>query len=1194
MMITLVSFDICNVSNRMLNRAGMRLESATAEPAAVLTVCDLPDGALQQVFDNGLGRLIVGEIAPGVLTIDAPRNHHSKTETVTAFAPRVREALAGWSGQLHLRLTPELMALPWITWLAQLGILAQRVHHIPMQLMNVQAASSGGQSPAAQTRTSHSIGVRSNRHVTSLSYDLVGSTDLMTKMGAETYALMISQLHRCFAEIALTWGGQADLAQGDDGSMCHFGVVQSLERPDLAALQAAWAMTLAADRQGWPVRVGLASGWVVVDSGLPVGLPVHLAARLQKLAPTGHAYASGYLAKACEAWFEFQFLTKTQDMKGFEWPQTVAKLVKPSSAPVQLTSDIVAVSLVGRHEAIGLLDAAWSRVMQGEGVDVLLRGEAGIGKSSLLRYWMTRCGQAGLVPIRCGPHDQRLPFAALAPWIASQISYSMSGSREARANEMDQCLQRHPIWQRHAQAWRHLFDLPQSTEAILYEEPSAAHRAVIEAVIAVSRLQAEQAPIIIAVEDYHWIDASSAAVVTALRKAIGHGLCILLLVTQRPPSNGQASYKAQGLMHQLAPLSDLQSRELASQISPSMGADEAFMALVHGRSQGIPLFMHECARLYNSTDFQQQLYAARRLGVGLPVPESLQSLMMHRLDQLGALRQLAQIGSVLGDGFSWRLLKAFVDRLGLQQIIGLSLQQARDKLVQQGVWVVSAGISPDNLRFAHALIRDAAYQSMWETDRKRLHAIAAEILAEMQSELPTINASQLARHLAAAGQIEQAVAQLMEAGKSSKRQGAHQIAREIMATALQLLELLPDQKVHHRSRSEAHLALAGQIMITEGYGSSSVLEEYDMALKWAQAASDDSAIFRAQVGTQLCHFMKGDFVQARQHLEAATRVATRLQHPLTTLQCEWALANLEFYEGDLLASARRMQLCIEQCESHRLGLGLLQNPQVMAMLYRAFSLACLGSADQARELAQAGCTLAAKSDNRLAKVQAFGIGAMVAYACGQWQQASDWAAQACASCAPFEYALWLAHAQVMQGASMARLGNIDDGIAQMRSGHHHWANHGGVLTRSYYWALEAEILADTMRLEEAQQAIQMASQIIDSTSERYYASEVARIQARLILMDSGHTSLHPQALTQLKMAFDDAYCRGLHGLTLRCAISNMEYQMRAGEATSQDWQQLQAALDVVITAGTTSDTAHGQQLLKMRSSSRVVSIHHYR
>lgn len=1172
----------------------MRSDAMSSEIAAVLTVCDLPDGALQQVFDDGRGRIVVGEIVAGVSSIGLVGSDDSMNHAGPAFAPRVRQALEHWSGPLQLRLTPELVAFPWVTWLGQLGILAHRVQFVPAPLMDMQASQARVQASTARPPASHAIGVRGNRHVTSLSYDLVGSTELMAKNGAERYALVLSQLHRCFADIALTWGGQADLAQGDDGSMCHFGVLQALERPDLAAMQAAWAMANAADRNGWSVRIGLASGWVVVDAGLPVGLPVHLAARLQKLAPTGHIYASGVLAKACEAWFEFQHLAATEEMKGFEQPQVVARLIKPSSAPLQLTRDVGAVSLVGRHDAVDLLDAAWRRVTQGEGVDVLLRGDAGIGKSRLLRHWMTRRGQGQLVPIRCGPHDQRLPFAALAAWVAHQIGYSTSGSRDARANGLERCLEQHPIWQGHAQAWRHLFDLPRRAEDASYEEPSAAHRAVIEAVIAVMRLHAAQGPIVIAVEDYHWIDASSAAVVSALRQAISQGLCIFLLVTERPLERGQASYEAPELVHQLAPLSEIQCRELASQISPSMGADDAFMALVNSRSQGVPLFLHECARLYNSPEFQQQLYAARRLGVGLPVPESLQSLMMHRLDQLGTLRQLAQVGSVLGDGFSWRVLNAFVARLGLPQFLGASLQQAHEELAQQGVWVGGGGMSPDDVRFVHALIRDAAYQSMWETDRKRLHAVAAEVLAQLQPELPEINASQLARHLAASGQIEEAVTQLMDAGKSSKRQGAHQVARETMATALQLLELLPDLKKHYRSRAEAHLALAGQIMITEGYGSSSVLEEYGAALQLAQAACDDSAIFRAQLGTQLCHFMKGDFVQARQHLEAATRVAARLQHPLTTLQCDWALANLEFYEGDLLASARRMQLCINQCENHRLGLGLLQNPQVMAMLYRAFSLACLGSADQARQLAQDGCTLAAKSDNRLAKVQAFGIGAMVAYSCGQWQQAADLSIQACASCAPSEYALWLAHARVMQGASIARLGNLDEGLAQMRAGHQQWARHGGVLTRSYYWALEAEILVDAMRLDEAQQAIHQAHRIVYSTNERYYASEVARIQARLVLFDLAQEELHPHALVHLRSAYNDANCRSLNGLALRCSLTIIEYQTRMEQATGQDWQQLQAALDVVLKAGATSDTALAQQLLRARSSTTVVSIQHYR
>ena len=1174
-----------------------------ASPSAItLTLTIDNEGTLVQVLSLGDGQLRVGETPFFHQTY--ARQYEPKTSSCAVapnisnlgwnknpLAPKVWQAIRSHVGEVSVLCSPDLLDMPWVSWFrVELGVDGYQTYRIG--LMPAIESFTGSKHPSGETnRTTKVVTAswpeRAYRQVTSLSYDLVSSTELMATLGIENYAILLAKVHDTFAHIFRQWQGVADAPQGDDGCMCYFGALTTDSYADHAGLRAALQMRRVAKLQGWRVRIGVASGMVAVDGNQPVGLSVHLAARLQKLAQNGCIYVSEDLAERLHKEFEFDRLASQELLKGFDGLHSIfelideAKQTESTFTNVHQNEEQQNASFVGRSTYLAILNEAWRQTVLGKCCDLLLMGEPGIGKSSLVRRWQSQLGshhQAFV--LACSPHDYRHPFASLVQWIAREIGYRRVEQLEERLHHLEKCLELKPQWQPCYQALLYLFDAPNPNKNIVYEDPIASHQQVINMISQWLVEQSKKTPILLVIEDYQWMDASTSQWVEAVCQAMETNRRIMLLVTQRPPMTRQLIFRSRGQVVEMEPLTVGESEQLIAALSPQMFSDRGLAELVGKRAHGNPLFLKETVRLFNSREYHQQLQKNEKMGVAMPVPGSLQDLLMLRLDQVGSVRQIAQIGSVLGQDFSLTLLEAVVQVVNPVLKNEASLNEAVRQLVSENIWVIEDENNQSNIAFSHALLRDVSYQSMWETDRKKLHSVAATVLQKIYSKGINESTMHLARHLAAAGETEKAVTQLLSAGKQSKKKGAHLVATQTMETALELMELqMPSRDVETR-KVEAHLALAGQALITEGYGSSVVIEHYRTALELSQKLRDDKAILRSQLGLESYHFMRGDFKSAHRLLRDASVTAQKVKHPLSNLQYDWAHANLLFYEGALQESAQLMQDCINQSEQYELGKDLIQNPRIMASMYRAFSLLCLGQTRDALSLARHGCVLAEQGHNRLTKVQAYGIAAMVEHGCGHWTETLQASERAIASCQPGEYALWLAHAGVMRGVAMAQLGDFHNGVIQMRESHARWAAHGGNLTRSYYWVLEAEILLKVGDVSGAREATIQAQATVEKISERYYASEAQRVAARVLRSEKTELAT---ACAMLLAAFTDAQNRQLHGLALRCAIDIYEFVQEGAGAmmgSKEDAQnRLQSCLAQVQADVVTADVMRAKACL---------------
>jgi class 3 adenylate cyclase len=1182
------------------------------KPAVTLILSLSNDGSLQQALTDNLGRLLVGE------TPDFLKAERFKTQTSTTtdslitpnlrdrpqpLAPCITQSLQRRTCHLIVLCAPDLLHVPWVEYLTDGHPLLQASDiHVKVlgQLDDLSntVQSVGVDGFASRTGDRHNHPTRVNRYVFSLSYDLVDSTTLMAHLGAESYAFLLSRLHSRYASIAVQWQGLIDLPQGDDGCMCYFGAIAADEHAGLACLQAALEMRNVALSNGWKVRIGIAAGWVAVDRNQPVGLSVHLAARLQKLAAVDSIVVTQALALHFAAVFDFKPVVLHTALKGFDDIIEVAQLHDFSHAllafprPFNAASDTL---FVGREAQLDQLQQAWQRTCSFHGSEQLIIGPPGIGKSTLIRHWIeTNHIQPWI--LTCGPHDYRKPFAPLIQWIAKEIGFKLHGETKTPIASLQTCISRHPMLHAYRHELTYLFGASTQHSSDMFEDAEASHQQIIDAIIQWVANCCEEQPVLVVVEDYQWIDASTALWVDKLRHMAQHGSALMLVVTQRPPLVRQAMYATLLAPIRITPLNSKECQQVIGGLAPELFKNHHLVLKLEENAQGVPLFLKESVRLLRSPEYQNKLQIAMHLGVGLPVPESLQNLLMERLDQLGPARQVAQLGSFFAGLFSWDLLRAVYSNMYPTAGFTRDLDVACQLLVREKLWIETLDSDQRQFEFTHTMIHDVAYHSMWATDRKAIHRLIAQVLQEIPWNEGDSSAAELGRHLAAAGEIRAAVNHLMDAGKRSKKRGAHQVATQTMQNVLELLELVEPSDATLRSKTEAHLSLAGQIQVTQGYASTSVVDHYTQAFELSKSLQDNKSMLRALMGLQSFHFMRGSFVESHRIMNLAREIASRVKHPFTELQLEWAEANLLFYEGKLVESCTLMDACISRCKANDVGQDLIQNPQVMAIMYRAFSLWCLGRFTDSLEQSRVGRDLADAGSHRLARLQAHGIAAMVLYGCGFWEETLLAANKAIASCQPGEYKLWLAHANVMRGAALARLGSYSEGLELLRANHIQWAQHGGTLTRSYYWALEAELLLNKLDITGAQTALAGASKHLLDIPERYYTTEVDRLTGCLQLHKLDHLRVDRATYDKLLAIYSE---RQHYGLALRVAINLFEQVKNASMAEFSEErliaeQRLRQSLSNVQQDTVTQDVSKAQSYLSNTGHDNVLHIHHYK
>src|SRR6202451_1882376 len=548
--------------------------------------------------------------------------------------------------------------------------------------------------------------VAERRPVTVMFCDLVGSTSLAARLDPEDWRNLVGSYLDAASAAVTSLDGHV-LKKLGDGLMALFGYPQAQENDGERAVRAALAIQRAlADLNargaatGAPelsARIGLESGRVVVDSsGEVYGDAPNVAARVQSAATPGEIW----ITRAVHRQIAGLFVAEDKgghELKGVAEKAQLYRIVRASGGGRRGGSR-APTPLVGRAEELDILMRRWERARRGEGQLSLIVGEPGLGKSRLIAEFRARLAETPHTWVEWASSQllQNTPLHPIAEWGRVRFG-GAEVAGEKRLAELEVALASVGLDAgEYAPLLAPVIDAPLPPERVPKLSPEELRSRQLAALSAWYLAGARTQPLVLAFEDLHWADPTSLDVLQALAER-GAQAPLLIIATTRPEFRAPWKLRSHHGVIPLAPLDAGEVVRMVGEIATRHALSKDVIAGVSERSGGVPLFIEEVTRL---------LLERGEQGGGQASPPNLQQSLAARLDRLGSAREIAQIGAVLGRGFSHALLQAVA---GLEEP---ALRAALDRLADAELLFVE-GVAPHaHYRFKHALVQGAASASL--------------------------------------------------------------------------------------------------------------------------------------------------------------------------------------------------------------------------------------------------------------------------------------------------------------------------------------------------------------------------------------------------------------------------------------------------------------------------------------------------
>ena len=668
------------------------------------------------------------------------------------------------------------------------------------------------------------------RQLTVMFCDLVGSTALSARIDPEEMHDVVERYYGAIADTVAQFDGYIARYLGD-GALVYFGWPRADESDAERAIRAGLALVAAvqavtADQHKLQVRIGIATGLVVIGNTvgvgaaseqLAVGDTLNLAARLQTAAAPDSVVIADATRRLIGHLFDIEPIGPL-DLKGIPGP-TTAWQVRGEGA---LHSRFAAVrggkraKLINREVEIALLLERRNQASQGRGSAVVLVGEAGIGKSRVAHELLDRpAGDSHRrALLQCSPLHVTTALYPVGRHLDQAIGGQMDDTTEQRLDKLTARLESLRMDRATAPLLAELLSLPGAIEQSPAAVDPRQHKArmlgaLVDYFVALARLQ----PLVVLLEDAHWLDPTTRDLVDALLARIEQ-VPVLLVVTARPGFAlfaGGDRVCTEQMMHRLEPAEAdrLLRQVVGDKRLPSELAEEVLV-----RTDGVPLFieelMHSLLDSGQLVEHADEWRTADRI-VRAAIPATLQDSLMSRLDRTGPSKEVAQLGSVLGREFSVPLLAAVAG--SDHRLIADHL----DRLVQTGLLFRDESGADTRYVFRHALIQDAAYESMLLSRRRQLHARVAEVLEEQFSGIAGTQPELVARHYTAASRHDAAVIWWQRAAENSLHRSANVEAIEHCSKSLEILPLLPEVPERDARELDIRIQLGVALSGTRGY-----------------------------------------------------------------------------------------------------------------------------------------------------------------------------------------------------------------------------------------------------------------------------------------------------------------------------------------------------------------------------------------
>jgi class 3 adenylate cyclase/predicted ATPase len=1020
----------------------------------------------------------------------------------------------------------------------------------PTQSPIVHLASEPGNVPTGE-----------RRQITTMFCDLVGSTALSEKLDPEEFGEVIRAYQICCAKIVTEFQGHIAQYIGD-GVLVYFGFPRADEHSADRAVRAALRIVEAVRDLGLRLhirlqtRAGIATG-VVMAGEVPLyagtqqqmvfGESPNLAARLQAVAEPDDVVVSETTRQLLGQSFLFLDLGY-QTLKGFSEPVRILRVVReivPESRFEALHHAGYA-PLLGRENEIGALLSLWRQATAAGGRTIVISGEAGIGKSRIVQALRERIANDphAVLQYNCSPYHANSDLYPIISQLERDAKFEPDMSPDEKLLALERLLSEwNPAAREASPVYAAMLSIPLAGRYPPSDlTPLQQKERTLTVLIAQVAALAERQPVLVVFEDAHWADPTSLEFIGKLITRATQ-LRVLIIVTARP--DFELPWEAPLGFLPLERLSGNHSAELAKFISKGKALPQEIMDQIVSKTDGVPLFVEELTRTVLSSGLVEEKadrYVLKRPILPLTIPSTLRDSLMARLDQLGAAKEIAQIGAVIGREFSRDLL------LAVSIDSSMDLDHALKRLADSQLVFRTAAGPRTTYMFKHALIKDVAYESLLKIRRKQLHARIARSIEEQFPDIVESQPELLARHFTAAGLYEPAIAYWSSAAKRALNRAANLEVIGHVQMALEVVASMPDSAERAVQELDLQIMLGAAYRATEGFASLDVENTFIRARELCAILGRNAELLDVLRGLNSCYYIRGDLQSSRGIAKQALDFGLQHGDRNMLMMGHYMNGSTMFWQGAFQSARGELERAISLYDPVRFHGGTLSSqidPHTFALIHLSWTLWVLGYPDQALGASGRSIELARGLS------QPFTLAMSLTWAC--WTRKCCGEAEVARPLLDELRALTISHrltyldacATYLEGQTWIAQGELAGGLEQVLLAIEELRNQGAGLGLPWLMSLPAETYARMGKPEEGYRVVCEAMQLIEDNGEYHWEAELYRLKGELLL--SFQEQRREEGVFNLRRAIAIARKQDAKALELRAAVSLSRMLQRRGE-----------------------------------------------
>jgi class 3 adenylate cyclase/predicted ATPase len=998
--------------------------------------------------------------------------------------------------------------------------------------------------------------------------DLADSTPLSQRLDPEELREVLRAFQREASRPISEYGGHVARYMGD-GMLVYFGYPQAHEDDGRRAVHAGLGILQRIDalrayyaedeRIELNVRVGIHTGLVVMaemgsgerlEPGDIVGETPNVAARLQAEAEPNTVVISDATYRLVEGYFNAEPLGERL-LKGVDLPVVCYRVIGESGATTRL--DVAAAKgltpFVGREAELEMLRARWIEATRGASHTVIISGEAGIGKSRLLRELKEVARQSDHVTLelRCSHLRQNTALYPVIEQSQRMFQFRPGDSVEVKLEKVVSLLSRFGVPMNEAVPhFSSLLSLPTPPgyETAQFSPERQKHK-TFDFSVQMLADEASRHPVLLIVEDLHWVDPTTLELLGQLIDRI-EGMQVLLIMTCRPeflipwPAGEKLSVLSLGR------LSSEQTRAVTLGAVGGKSLPPDILNEIASRTEGVPLFIEELTSMIIEAGLVEDLgdhYRSTGTLTPLAIPQSLHDSLMARLDHMARVKDVAQLAATLGREFSYVLIRA------VSPLSETDLQESLNQLTQHGI-IYPVGSRP-NLRYAfkHALIQEAAYQSLLRSTRQTFHRNTVAVLEANFPDIVENEPELMAHHYGEAGFTEQAIEYWQKAADRAMQKSANIEARSHLVKASSLLQGLPETRERMQLELQLQMALGPVIGAVKGISDPEMRQSFVRARELCKQLGDGPELLPVLWGLWLYYDVRAEHAEAMEIGRECLRVAQAYDRPELLGPAHLAIATTFAWQGEFSSSrshAARGLSYYDRVRDRNSAWVYGLDTATGCLIDLSRSAWFLGYPDEALRRIEEAVTHMRGIGHAFSLGEALCFAAAIHLLRGEGAEALKFGQEAMKLADDYTIPQWVGAGKIAAGWAMIDLDRPAEGIALLREGVGIWKTIESGAAMPWFLALLAEGYIRTRQLPQALDALSDALRLIVATGERYYESEVHRLRGEVCRLDGNLTA----AESAYRQALEVARMQGARSIELRAAtgLGRTLLASRPGEA----------------------------------------------